>query len=137
MLGIVFAADTATGNVIWTYPAPDATNGMGQIYASPIVSAGLLYITSSTAAGGSAVYALDAETGLLKWKYPGSFGYWISPVVYNGKVYVGDKNQLTVLDAVSGAVVWKLALGTQIVKSVCIVDINNKVYLPGDAGDVQ
>ena len=137
MLGVISAFDTATGKELWSYPAADATVGIGQIYSSPIVSAGLVYIATSDATPGSAIHAVDAETGLLKWKYPGSFGYWKSPVVYNGKVYIGDGNKLTVLDAVSGTVVWKLALGTSIANSVCIVDTNNKVYLPGDAGDVQ
>ena len=55
---------------------------------SPAVAEGVVYAAS---ADGN-LYALNASTGALVWKYTGVTGTWSSPAVANGVVYVGSSD---------------------------------------------
>lgn len=74
--------------------------------ASPIVADGVCYFGS-----GDRVYAVDIETGNMKWKYPIEQGLSGSvkgtPAVYDGRLYfgAGDGN-LYCLDAETGIFNW-------------------------------
>jgi glucose dehydrogenase len=66
--------DTETAEELelaWTYDIPDSQGQQVQIETAPIVSNGVMY-----AAGiWSVVFALDARTGELKWRWdPGLYG---------------------------------------------------------------
>ncbi|MGH7225816.1 MAG: PQQ-binding-like beta-propeller repeat protein, partial [Gemmataceae bacterium] len=91
--------------VAWTFQIP----GNGPIEASPVVFDGMAYITS----GKDDVYAVDAKTGELKWKYnpkptqltgfPRNRGV----AVYDGMVFIAMINgHLVALDAKTGKVAW-------------------------------
>jgi len=121
--GKVYSLSAATGCVHWFYDA-----GAGVRSAIAIHHTG----NSDTAFFGDArafVYAVDANTGKLLWKtrvddFP-SAGITSSPVVYNGRLYVGVKSgeeaagaakdyeccrfrgSLVALDAATGKQVWK------------------------------
>lgn len=94
----------------WTYKL-DVDRG---VEATPIVVDGVLYTTGAK----SIVYALDARTGALLWRYdpevPGeNLGQGCCDVVnrgvavWNGKVYVGSfDGRLIALDASNGKPVW-------------------------------
>ncbi len=87
--------------------------------ATPLVENGVLYTTGSW----SAVFALDAKTGELRWKYdpkvPREGAYFIccdvvnrGVALYHGKVYVGTLDgRLIALDAKSGNPVWSVMTG--------------------------
>lgn len=90
----------------------------GKIETTPVVADGVLYGTSTW----SVVYAVDARTGALKWRWDpalvkGGYGeggprYCCGPVnrgvaVYKGKVYVGLLDgRLVALEAATGRVAW-------------------------------
>lgn len=91
--------------VAWTFKIP----GNGPTETSPIVWDGMVYITSNR----DDIYALDAKTGELKWKYnpkveqltgfPRNRGV----AVYDGMVFIGMLNgHLAALDAKTGKVIW-------------------------------
>ena len=86
------------------------------VEATPIVVDGVMYVTSSW----SLVYALDAKTGALKWKYdpkvPRETGFHAccdvvnrGVAVWGDKVYVATLDgRLVALDAKTGAVAWSV-----------------------------
>ncbi len=86
------------------------------VEATPIVVDGVLYVTASW----SHVFALDAGSGELLWKYdpqvPGSWGRNAccdvvnrGVAVWKGAVYVGTLDgRIVSLDAASGAVNWEV-----------------------------
>ena len=74
------------------------------------------------------LYALNANTGTLVWKYTMGQQILSSPAVINGVVYVGSlDNNLYALDAATGALLWKYAAGGGIASSPAIV--NGVVYV--------
>ena len=91
----------------------DTTRGQE---SEPIVVDGVMYVTTAW----SKVYALDAASGALKWRYdpgvPGAVGARAccdvvnrGAAVYAGKVYVGTlDSRLIALDAGSGKPVWSV-----------------------------
>ena len=84
------------------------------VETTPIVVDGVMYVTSSW----SLVYALDAKTGALKWKFdphvPREAGFHAccdvvnrGVAVWKGKVYVATLDgRLMALDAATGKPVW-------------------------------
>ena len=59
------------------------------------------------------VYALNASTGALLWKYTTGYHVFSSPAVANGVVYVGSAdNNLYALNASTGALLWKYTTGS-------------------------
>ena len=87
--------------------------------ATPIVENGVIYTTGSW----SVVFALDAKTSEVRWKYdpkvPREGAYFIccdvvnrGVALYNGKVYVGTLDaRLIALDAKSGNPIWSVMTG--------------------------
>ena len=97
----------------WSMDLP----GEATLEASPVAVDGMLYFTGSKAG----VYALDAVTGALKWKYdpktweafPAKMAFAFAAnrgVAYdNGKIFVGALDgRLIALDAKTGAVMWSV-----------------------------
>lgn len=83
----VCAVNARTGALIWTFAT------VGQVYASPALSDGVIYIGDEGAGGGggsSTMYALNATTGSELWhtSVPGTT--YASANVVDGVVYSGD-----------------------------------------------
>ncbi len=76
--------------------------------SSPTVVAGTVYF----GAGDHHVYALDANSGALRWTFETGNVVHASPAVADGVVYIGswDRN-LYALNAASGALIWKFQTG--------------------------
>lgn len=89
----------------------------GKIESSPAISGNTVYFGSND----GFVYAVDATSGALKWRYDDGGGattndrlVMSSPCVDNGQVYVSTYNgHLLALDATTGALVWDYAYGGQ------------------------
>jgi outer membrane protein assembly factor BamB len=76
--------------------------------SSPTVVAGIVYFGS----GDHHVYAVDASSGALRWKFETGNVVHASPAVADGVVYIGswDRN-LYALNAATGALIWKFQTG--------------------------
>jgi eukaryotic-like serine/threonine-protein kinase len=76
--------------------------------SSPTVVAGVVYFGS----GDHHVYAVDAGSGSLRWKFETGNVVHASPAIADGVVYIGswDRN-LYALNAATGALVWKFQTG--------------------------
>jgi outer membrane protein assembly factor BamB len=99
--------------------------------AAPVVAGGTVYIT-----GQSALYALDAATGEVKWTYPeeGPIGtptaatIKASPVVWQDTVFVGASDGvLYAIDAKEGVLKWQFQTGGAIRFAPIVA--NDTVYL--------
>lgn len=110
-----FAFDATSGAPLWSAnvgPAsPDTQGGIG-IGASPAVSGGIVVAGGADAA----YYAMDVASGQILWRNAldvGPSGFpWASPLIADGRVYVGISSQadnppvrgeLRCLDLASGA----------------------------------
>lgn len=128
--GRFYAIDAATGTERWNFKTegehrftapgiharqpstemmPDAFD---MFLSSPAIANGVIYFGS----GDGNVYALDAASGVLKWKFKTGNVVHASPAVSNGVVFVGswDRNMYA-LDASSGKPLWKYQTGNDTV----------------------
>ncbi len=124
--GNFYAIDTATGQLKWKFqtggerhfsaqhlhgfqPAAETMPDPWDIYlSSPAVSGGLVYFGS----GDGNVYALDAATGALKWKFKTGDVVHASPAIADGMVFIGSwDSYFYALDAATGAEKWRFKTG--------------------------
>ena len=104
----VYALNATTGELIWTYTtesfvrsSPAVSFRKKQVYLEPL--RGTVYIGSDD----NNLYALDATTGSLRWKYNTGNAVTSSPAVYNEVVYVGSGgNNVYALNATTGELIW-------------------------------
>jgi outer membrane protein assembly factor BamB len=76
--------------------------------SSPIVDAGQVYFGS----GDHNIYALDARTGQLRWKYRAGDVVHSSPAIANGMLYIGCwDGTFYALSLKTGDLVWKFTSG--------------------------
>jgi outer membrane protein assembly factor BamB len=110
---------------MWSYATGDG------IQASFAVTNGVVYVAS---ADGN-VYALDANSGVMKWKYPAGV-YTSSPAVANGIIYVGsDDDNVYALNASTGKELWSYDTGGFISYASPTV-ANGILYIGSDSGTV-
>ena len=92
--GRVYALDASSGQRMWTFSTfnpqdPDDSDGGGEVIGGLLLtSSGTLYFATVRAGPHetNAVYAVDAASGALRWRYPSSdFGllqvFWAAPVL--------------------------------------------------------
>lgn len=91
--------------------------------SSPTISYGVVYIGSWD----HCVYAIDARSGKLRWKFVTGNVVHASPAVSGGIVYVGSWDRyFYALNARSGTLIWKFSTGDD-------RDIYNQVGIAGSA----
>ncbi len=124
--GRLYAVDAATGAEKWNF----ATQGerrhtaAGMEYAAPSTEVMPdpwdLFLSSPTVLDGTVyfgsgdghVYAVDAVTGALRWKFQTGNVVHASPAVAAGLVYVGSfDTYFYALEAATGRLVWKFKTG--------------------------
>ena len=124
--GALVAIDTATGKPKWVFAAeferkfeakglhgyPSAAqtipDGWDIFTSSPAVAGGKVFFGS----GDGGVYAVDAETGLLQWKFATQDVVHASPAVSGSTVYIGSwDSSLYAIDAVTGQQKWSFKAG--------------------------
>ena len=85
------------------------------------------------ASQGGHVYAFEAETGRLRWRFSGKRMFKASICVYENRLYTGNvDNYLRCLDARTGDVVWKLRWSRDLDSSACVLD--DRLYIAGESG---
>lgn len=139
--GFVYAVDAPTGQLRWKFqtggerryagkhlhgllPAAEAMPDPYDMYlSSPAVWHGLVYIGS----GDGNVYALDARTGAVTWKFTTGNVVHASPAIAEGTVFIGSwDTYFYALDALTGKERWRFKTGDDTV-------IHNQVGIQSSA----
>jgi outer membrane protein assembly factor BamB len=98
--GKIYAYDTASGNLLWKYPAEGYVKG---IIGDIIIDNGIIYF----AAVGGAITALNAETQEVVWQYDTKDTLWASPCLDGDTLYVASYDKkLFAIDVSSGNPKW-------------------------------
>ncbi len=129
---ILSPANVGSVTLKWSYAPAE-----GRVEGQPAVVGGVMYFATSFYPFLSsdkplqdpldAIYALNADTGALIWKYGLEGPVFGSPAVANGLVYVSGVDHLFALDAGTGVLIWQYALTNQ--SQYCSPTIvNNIVY---------
>jgi eukaryotic-like serine/threonine-protein kinase len=124
--GNLYAVDATSGAQLWTFktdgerrfaarhihgidPAGETMPDPFDFFlSSPVVSGGLVFFGS----GDSNVYAIDAASGTLRWKFKTGDVVHSSPAVAGGTVFVGSwDTYLYALDAATGKEKWRFKTG--------------------------
>jgi len=139
--GFVYALDALSGKLRWRFEtggerrftAPGIhgiipknemmPDPFDLFISSPAIDNGTLYIGS----GDHNVYAIDATTGALRWKFTTGDVVHASPAIAGGVVYIGSFDRyFYALDAATGALRWKFLTGDDRV-------IHNQIGIVGSA----
>jgi outer membrane protein assembly factor BamB len=134
-LTAIYALDKRTGVVQWVFPI------RGQIFGTPALSGDLLYSQSLESASGNAIYAVDINTGLQRWKKVLIGGCGVtndanqSPVVAGDKVYVSSTDgSLHAFDATDGEERWSFPACRQTLRTPVVA--HGLAYLAIFSGSV-
>ena len=109
--------------------------------SSPAVVGSQVYISAAQGSffsSGGAVYCVDADSGVNRWRYDTSVQIFSSPTVAGGRVYVGEgfhqdaDCHLHCLDANNGRPIWKFKTASHVESTPFISQ--GKVYF-GAGGD--
>ena len=104
--------------------------------SSPTVAAGILYVGSDD----NHLYALDAGTSELRWKFDTGDPVQYQPTVNEGIVYVnarvGDEHKLHALDAVSGERIWVAEVAVAFTLESAPTVAGSQVYAASLTGDL-
>lgn len=122
----IYAINAQNSEVRWRYDTPMTIGG-------PLVVADhLLYVGTLGTADHpekSRFYALDADTGMLRWEYPMGDSY-IRAVIHNESIYVSSRDwYLYALNKYNGGLRWKYKVVFPTAYTVTIV--GNIVYISG------
>ena len=139
------AYDLATGKEIWRL------NGGGDIPVPvPVVGHGLVFITNAhgpgapvfaireTASGDISLPPGETRNDHIAWSVPRDGAYLVSPVLYDGLLYVSKNNGvINTFDAATGDRVYQQRLGTGQTSFIAsLIAADGKVYSTGEEGDV-
>lgn len=123
--GTLVALDLLTHTPRWTFDL-----GGFPVRSSPAVVDGTVFL-----ANGFSVVAIDAVSGLQRWKFAMDYAGESSPVVVDGMVYVASKeNNLYALDAETGERRWFFKTDGLIFGSPSVA--SDVVIVGGDDGDL-
>lgn len=95
----------SVANPAWVF---NAMRDKGRMIGSPALDEGIAVLPSTD----KNLYALNAKTGELLWKFPTREALWASPVILNGVVYQsGLDHSLYALELKTGKLIWEIDLG--------------------------
>jgi outer membrane protein assembly factor BamB len=136
--GKLYAIDRKRGTLRWTYATEGASLDSGSfgydrrsIQSSPALGDGAVFF----GARDGYLYAVDAASGTLRWRFNHKISWCISsPAVHDGKVYAAssDARFVDALDARSGREVWRSTVAANVFASPAIS--GNVVYTPDWTG---
>jgi outer membrane protein assembly factor BamB len=113
----VLSLDKRTGLLLWEFPMSDISK------SSPTVANDTVFIQSMRS---GSFFAIDKETGSLKWKYDQPYlggSSDPSPAYNNGIVFVGSwDHNVYAFDAGTGKVLWRYKTGNLVASSLAVAD---------------
>ena len=113
--GFVYQIDRIQGKVLGKMPTGDDTD------ATPVVTDD--YVFAAAEQKNPVLSCFERKTGTLKWSFRDRGGFWSTPAVVNGKVYIGgDDGQMYCLDEHTGKQIWSFAARRAIWASPSVVD---------------
>lgn len=138
--GRVYAFDLRSGRQLWRYETEGASLNSANfgfdrrsIQSSPSVANGVVFV----GARDGFLYALDAATGALRWRFDHKVS-WVnsSPGVVDGVVYAGssDGHFMQAVDAGTGKELWRATAGGTVWSSPAITD--RAVYFGDGTGRI-
>ena len=98
----LYAVDAHSGREIWKF-------GTGLIHQPPAVRDGVVHV-----AGIDNLYALDAQSGTLKWTISTERERLTAPVIVGETILVGAGRFLLALDSADGREKWRFEAGDKI-----------------------
>lgn len=106
--GSLFCLDATNGNIIWVYTRPGEKKYSLYSYAdyyqsSPVCDHSVVYFGS----GNGNIYAIDAGSGQEKWHFQTGGVVHATPVIKNGKLYVGSFDGFFYALSLEGKLQWK------------------------------
>ena len=141
------AYDFRTGKEIWKL-----SRGGDIPVPTPVVGHGLVYLTNAHGRQGAPVYAIretaagditlapgETSSDHIAWSAPRDGAYMISPVLYQGLLYVSRNNGVfCVFDAATGEQVYQERLGGGATGfTASLVAADGKIYFTSEDGDVH
>jgi len=127
--GNLYAINAASGIIKWTY----STSGLSLEMSSPVISKGILYISSwydSSFSQKGSLYAINAVSGSLIWKVL-PLGFSNSPAVAKGRVFVSaDGGDFYAINRDNGTTIWN----KKILPNGADASIANDVVYVGGGG---
>jgi outer membrane protein assembly factor BamB len=140
------AYDFTTGEEIWRLksvggdiPVPVPVTGNGMVYLTSGHGPGApVFAIRETAKGDISLAPDTTSNAHIAWSHPREGAYMISPVLYQGLLYVSRNNGVfAVFDAVTGEKVYQERLGTGTTGfTASLVAADGKVYFTSEDGDV-
>lgn len=113
--GVLYRVDRAEGTVLSRMTTGDDTD------ASPVIAGDRLFVAVEEK--NPTVQAWDRKTEKQLWSFRSDKGFWSTPAVVNGRVYIGgDDAKLHCLDAATGKPLWAFEAQRGIWSSPCVVD---------------
>lgn len=114
--GYLLCANASTGEAKWRAPTGADTD------VSPVVVGDRVYIAAQTESPQLRCFDRGAS-GALVWEFANKRGFWSTPALVDGRVYVGGHDGIMYcLDAADGRVIWTFRAGGPIWSSACVVD---------------
>jgi outer membrane protein assembly factor BamB len=99
----LYAVDAGTGKETWNYKVDNGST------SAPAVAGDTVYV-----GGWEELYALSADTGVLKWIFHPESGsddrYFFDQIIDDGTVYFGSWSHVYALNSKTGQEKWKLKL---------------------------
>lgn len=150
---VLLALDLATGEELWR----TALDGLYE-YGTPAIADGLVYL-GTTGTGSAAtptpeagigptlaesrdgyLVALDAETGVERWRYHSGRSGYLSPAVSDGTVYIGSVDgTLHAVDAKTGEGRWTYAVESsgEVLSASSPTVVDDLVFIGSNLGVVH
>jgi len=113
--GFVYRIDRIQGKVLTKMSTGDDTD------ATPVITDGCVFAAAE--ANRPMLSCFDRNTGALRWSFEAKGGFWSTPAVVNGRVYIGgDDARMYCLDERTGKLIWSFAAKRAIWASPSVVD---------------
>jgi len=140
------AYDFETGAEIWRLksvggdiPVPVPVVGNGMVYITSAHGPGApVFAIKDTATGDITLPAAETTSAHIAWSSPRDGAYMISPVLYQGLLYVSKNNGVfNVFDATTGERIYQQRLGDGTTGfTASLVAADGKIYFSSEDGDV-